>query len=97
MEDGESAARPLSASLIKYLADKKAGKGVYHEASCPMAEASWLQMSKDIRNPYMGKEMADCGELKNQPADFRNGMDGLAQVLQRQFNDGPMAGVSVVV
>ena len=57
--------KPLSASLIKYLADNKAGKGVYHEAYCPMAKASWLQTEKEVRNPYYGKSMLDCGTLKN--------------------------------
>ena len=57
--------KPLSASLVKYLADKKAGKGVYHEAYCPMAKASWLQTEKEVRNPYYGKSMLDCGTLKN--------------------------------
>jgi hypothetical protein len=57
--------KPLSASLVKYLADHKAGKGTYHEAYCPMAKASWLQTSKDITNPYMGKSMLNCGVLKN--------------------------------
>lgn len=55
----------LSASLIKYLADNKAGKGVYHEAYCPMAGASWLQTDETIRNPYMGRRMPGCGELRN--------------------------------
>jgi hypothetical protein len=57
--------KPLSESLIKYLADNKAGVGTYHEAYCPMARASWLQTGTDIRNPYLGKEMPNCGELKN--------------------------------
>jgi hypothetical protein len=57
--------KPLSASLVKYLAQNKAGKGVYHEAYCPMAKASWLQTEKEVRNPYYGKSMLDCGELKN--------------------------------
>ncbi len=57
--------KPLSASLVKYLADNKAGKGTYHEAYCPMVKASWLQTSKDITNPYMGKSMLTCGVLKN--------------------------------
>jgi hypothetical protein len=57
--------KPLSASLIKYVSGQKAGKGVYHEVYCSMADASWLQTGKDIRNPYYGKEMLDCGELKN--------------------------------
>lgn len=57
--------KPLSASLVKYLADNKAAKGVYHEAYCPMAKASWLQTEKEVKNPYMGKAMLSCGELKN--------------------------------
>jgi hypothetical protein len=57
--------KPLSTSLVKYLADNKAGKGTYHEAYCPMVKASWLQTSKDITNPYMGKSMLTCGVLKN--------------------------------
>jgi hypothetical protein len=57
--------KPLSASLIKYRAANKATKGSYHEAYCPMAKASWLQSGKDIKNPYYGKSMLDCGTLKN--------------------------------
>jgi len=30
-----------------------------------MVKASWLQTGKDIKNPYMGKEMLTCGTLKN--------------------------------
>jgi hypothetical protein len=65
LKKAREAFKPLSASLIKYLADHKAGKGTYHEAYCPMAKASWLQTEKDVKNPYMGKAMLDCGELKN--------------------------------
>jgi hypothetical protein len=57
--------KPLSDSLIKYLADNKAGKGMYREAYCPMVKASWLQTDKSIKNPYMGKSMLTCGEFKN--------------------------------
>jgi hypothetical protein len=57
--------KPLSASLIKYLAEQKFPQGTYHEAYCPMVKASWLQSDKDIRNPYMGKAMLTCGEFKN--------------------------------
>src|SRR5260221_4796364 len=60
-----AAFKPLSASLVKYLADNKAGGGTYHEAYCPMVKASWLQTGKAIKNPYMGKEMLSCGEFKN--------------------------------
>jgi len=50
---------------VKYLADNKAGKGVYHEAYCPMVKASCVATEKEIKNPYMGKSMLDCGVLKN--------------------------------
>src|SRR6266705_1514723 len=51
LKAAREAFKPLSASLVKYLADNKAGKGVYHEAYCPMAKASWLQTGKEVRNP----------------------------------------------
>src|SRR6266850_8320646 len=51
LKAAREADKPLSASLIKYLAGNKAGKGVYHEAYCPMAKASWLQTEKSIKNP----------------------------------------------
>lgn len=31
---------------------------------CPMKKASWLSESKEIRNPYFGKKMLDCGSVK---------------------------------
>ncbi len=65
IKTARAAFKPLSASVITYMSHEKAGKGVYHEVYCPMAEASWLQTGKDIRNPYYGKEMLDCGEMKN--------------------------------
>ena len=65
LKAAREAFKPLSGSLVKYLADSKAGKGIYHEAYCPMAKASWLQKETDIKNPYMGKAMLTCGTLKN--------------------------------
>jgi hypothetical protein len=65
LKSARASFKPLSDSLIKYLADNKAGKGLYHEAYCPMVKASWLQKSKEISNPYMGSEMLTCGTLKN--------------------------------
>jgi hypothetical protein len=65
LETARAAFKPLSDSLIKYLADNKAGAGTYHEAFCPMAGASWLQTESDIKNPYLGKAMSSCGEFKN--------------------------------
>jgi len=65
LKAAREAFNPLSASLVKYLADNKAGKGTYHGAYCPMVKASWLQKETQIRNPYMGKEMLTCGTLKD--------------------------------
>jgi len=65
LKSAREAFKPLSDLLIKYLAAKKAGVGTYHEAYCPMVKASWLQTGTAIRNPYEGKAMPDCGELKN--------------------------------
>lgn len=65
LKAAREAFKPLSASLVKYLADNKPGKGTYHEAYCPMVKANWLQTGTDITNPYMGKSMLTCGVLKN--------------------------------
>ena len=64
LKSARAAFKPLSDSLIKYLADHKA-KGPYVKVYCPMAGASWLQADKHVANPYMGKEMATCGEIQN--------------------------------
>lgn len=65
IKSAREAFKPLSNSLIKYLADNKAGKGTYHEAYCPMVKASWLQTEKEIKNPYLGSGILTCGTLKN--------------------------------
>ena len=45
-------------------------QGPVFELFCPMAfnnkGATWLQQDKDIRNPYFGAEMLNCGEVKRQ-------------------------------
>ncbi len=40
LKAAREAFKPLSASLVKYLADNKAGKGTYHEGYWPMVKAS---------------------------------------------------------
>ena len=34
-------------------------------AYCPMADKSWRQKGKEIRNPYYGAAMLTCGNFKN--------------------------------
>ena len=47
---------------------------LYHQF-CPMAfndqGAYWLSPNSDIKNPYFGKKMLTCGEVKDS-VDFRN-------------------------
>jgi Cu(I)/Ag(I) efflux system membrane fusion protein len=64
LETARAAFKPLSESLIQYVKDQKVPPGVYHEVYCPMAKASWLQTDKTVMNPYMGKGMIHCGQLK---------------------------------
>lgn len=54
----------LSASVIQLVDQEKLQTGKYFEAYCDMAKAGWLQAGRTLRNPYYGKEMLECGEIK---------------------------------
>ncbi|TVZ26841.1 Cu(I)/Ag(I) efflux system membrane fusion protein [Gillisia sp. Hel_I_86] len=58
----------LSAHLIKAVKLFGVDQKVY-EQFCPMADdnkgATWLSLSKDIKNPYLGEAMPTCGEVKS--------------------------------
>jgi hypothetical protein len=56
--------KALSADLISYLEKQKIQGTGYHQTYCPMVQADWLQKEKKIINPYYGKSMAECGEIK---------------------------------
>ena len=53
LKSARAAFKPLSDSLIQYLADHKA-KGAYVQVYCPMACANWLQADRNVNNPYFG-------------------------------------------
>lgn len=55
--------KPLSESLIKFAAKDSTVSGLYRQAYCPMAKASWLQTGTTVSNPYMGKAMLRCGQF----------------------------------
>lgn len=40
------------------------GQSGYYVVNCPMLKKDWVQTSEKIANPYGGKEMATCGEIK---------------------------------
>lgn len=48
-------------AVIKAIAANSADVFLYY---CPMKKASWLSESKEVRNPYYGKKMLDCGDIK---------------------------------
>jgi hypothetical protein len=41
-----------------------AGQPGYHVFHCPMLKKDWVQSSTAVANPYGGKEMVGCGEIK---------------------------------
>lgn len=64
LKSARAAFKPLSDSLIQYLADHKA-RDAYVQVYCPMARANWLQATRDVHNPYFGQTMSGCGEIQN--------------------------------
>ncbi|UJX40085.1 efflux RND transporter periplasmic adaptor subunit [Desulfovibrio sp. JY] len=64
--------KPFSKGLTQALAHLGAAKGPYFEIYCPMAfdgqGATWISPDKTVKNPYLGPEMGDCGEVKGQIA-----------------------------
>ena len=53
---------PLSL-LMRDWAKKTQPKGVI-TAYCPMKEAYWVQKKDKLQNPYLGKEMLECGVVE---------------------------------
>ena len=48
-------------AVIKAIAANSADVYLHY---CPMKKASWLSESKEVKNPYYGKKMLDCGDIK---------------------------------
>jgi len=66
LSSAREAFKPLSKSLIQYLADHNIARP-YVEVYCPIVKASWIQKDKKINNPYMGGSMRSCGTIKQKP------------------------------
>lgn len=62
IEAARQAFKPLSASLIDFARAQSVSQ--YREAYCPMAKAGWLQVEPSLANPYIGKEMRECGKFR---------------------------------
>lgn len=50
--------------LVQVTPPSDAVADTLYVAYCPMVEASWLQATEELANPYMGQKMLECGEVK---------------------------------
>lgn len=57
------ALKGLSHAVIELVRVAPADRAL-ERAYCPMVEASWLQPDRQLRNPYMGEEMLECGSVQ---------------------------------
>ncbi len=68
IEEQRAAFILLNKDLISYFKEAPVQSGTAYVAYCPMADdnkgAYWLSTVKEIKNPYYGKEMMTCGEVK---------------------------------
>jgi hypothetical protein len=60
LKEARAGFEKLSAHAKTITADQSG----YHVAHCPMLNKDWVQTSTTISNPYGGKEMVGCGEIK---------------------------------
>ena len=60
LSDARSAFTKLSSEAEKIAA----GQSGYYIVHCPMLKKDWVQTSTTIANPYGGKDMLTCGEIK---------------------------------
>lgn len=60
----------LSADMIALMKNADIKTGTIFVQYCPMANEGnggyWLASQKDIRNPYYGEDMLECGEVKDE-------------------------------
>lgn len=54
----------LSNNMYALIFNFKANETEAYLIYCPMKKATWLSDSKDIRNPFYGNKMLDCGSVK---------------------------------
>ncbi len=60
LDEARAAFGKLSDKAVKLAA----GQSGYHVAHCPMLNKDWVQTSTTVANPYGGKSMISCGEIK---------------------------------
>lgn len=55
--------KDVSDRLIALFREHHVQTGHYFLCTCPMAQASWIQNDKEIKNPYYGSAMLLCGDV----------------------------------
>ncbi|MFD0766688.1 DUF3347 domain-containing protein [Mucilaginibacter lutimaris] len=53
----------LSKNMYSLLSGLKLNGTTVYQQYCPMKKAAWLSESEDIRNPYYGDDMLECGKI----------------------------------
>ena len=54
------------------------GNSQYHVMKCSMLGATWVQSGDKVMNPYMGKQMQQCGSMvKGKEGAGMEGMNGM--------------------
>jgi hypothetical protein len=68
VELAKSSSLKEARAAFEKLSDKAkqlaAGQSGFYVVHCPMLKKDWVQTSQTIANPYGGKEMVACGEIK---------------------------------
>ena len=54
----------LSNNMYALVFNFKANETESYLFYCPMKKGTWLSDNKEIRNPYMGNKMLDCGSVR---------------------------------
>ncbi len=63
LDTARLAYKDVSDRLIALFREHKIQTGRYFLCTCPMAQASWIQNDKEIKNPYYGSAMLLCGDV----------------------------------
>jgi hypothetical protein len=53
----------LSKNMYALLSGLKLSSTTLYQQYCPMKKAAWLSESEEIRNPYYGDDMLECGKV----------------------------------
>ncbi|QHS55158.1 DUF3347 domain-containing protein [Mucilaginibacter sp. 14171R-50] len=53
----------LSKNMYALLSGLKLNSTTIYQQYCPMKKAAWLSETEEIRNPYYGDDMLECGKV----------------------------------